>query len=156
VIRAATARDVPAILDLHRASILALCKGPYSDEQLTQWTAPLSAELYAKLLATHQVLVQERGDELDGFGVLDLQSGLVNATYVAPSRAREGVGSALLAALEQQARARGLARLHLHATLNAIGFYAKLGYIQDGAATNRLPSGVELPCVRMHKQLPMP
>jgi putative acetyltransferase len=153
VIRPATPHDVPAMLSLHRASILTLCKGHYSTEQLTQWTAPLRVELYASLLATHQVLVYERGEELAGFVVLDPQLGLINATYVAPTATGQGVGRTLLAALEQSARAHGLAQLHLHATVNAIPFYTKLGFVRAGAATNRLPSGIELPCERMHKQL---
>ena len=153
MIRPATPHDVPAMLSLHRASILTLCKDHYSAEQLTHWTTPLRVELYANLLPTHQVLVYERSDELAGFAVLDPQLGLINATYVAPGATGQGIGRALLAALEQRARAHRLSQLHLHATLNAVPFYTKLGFVRAGAATNRLPSGIELPCERMHKQL---
>ena len=113
----------------------------------------MDRNVWAWVLTTHQVLVYERNAALAGFAVLDTQLGLINATYVAPTATGQGVGRTLLAALEQSARAHGLAQLHLHATLNAIPFYTKLGFVRAGAATNRLPSGIELPCERMHKQL---
>ncbi|MEU6401806.1 GNAT family N-acetyltransferase [Streptomyces sp. NPDC046985] len=39
-----------------------------------------------------------------------------------------GVGVALVRALEDAARARGLAAMDLHAQTHALGFYARLGY----------------------------
>lgn len=39
-----------------------------------------------------------------------------------------GVGAALVAAIEDAARARGLAAVDLHAQTHALGFYERLGY----------------------------
>ncbi|MEU1052422.1 GNAT family N-acetyltransferase [Streptomyces sp. NPDC005876] len=39
-----------------------------------------------------------------------------------------GVGAALVRAIEEAARARGLAAVDLHAQTHALGFYEKLGY----------------------------
>lgn len=44
-----------------------------------------------------------------------------------------GVGAALLGALLQVARARGLAEVHLHAQQHARGFYARHGFEVEGA-----------------------
>ncbi|MEU9557684.1 GNAT family N-acetyltransferase [Streptomyces fumanus] len=43
-----------------------------------------------------------------------------------------GVGAALVRAIEEAARARGLAAVDLHAQTHALGFYEKLGYAAYG------------------------
>ncbi|MEW2399095.1 GNAT family N-acetyltransferase [Streptomyces sp. NPDC046862] len=44
-----------------------------------------------------------------------------------------GVGAALVRAVEDAARARGLAAVDLHAQTHALGFYERLGYVAYGA-----------------------
>jgi predicted GNAT family N-acyltransferase len=44
-----------------------------------------------------------------------------------------GVGVALVRAIEDAARARGLAAVDLHAQTQAMGFYERLGYVAYGA-----------------------
>ncbi|MFI6337475.1 GNAT family N-acetyltransferase [Streptomyces sp. NPDC050535] len=44
-----------------------------------------------------------------------------------------GVGVALVRAVEDAARARGLAAVDLHAQTHALGFYERLGYVAYGA-----------------------
>ena len=44
-----------------------------------------------------------------------------------------GVGGALVGALEEAARARGLAAVDLHAQTHVLGFYERLGYVAYGA-----------------------
>ncbi|MFC5214619.1 GNAT family N-acetyltransferase [Streptomyces coerulescens] len=43
-----------------------------------------------------------------------------------------GVGAALVRAIEDAARARGLAAVDLHAQTHALGFYERLGYVPYG------------------------
>ncbi|MGW6910642.1 GNAT family N-acetyltransferase [Streptomyces sp. NPDC054940] len=43
-----------------------------------------------------------------------------------------GVGAALVRAIEEAARARGLAAVDLHAQTHALGFYERLGYVAYG------------------------
>ncbi|MFD0393098.1 GNAT family N-acetyltransferase [Streptomyces nogalater] len=43
-----------------------------------------------------------------------------------------GVGAALVRAIEEAARARGLAAVDLHAQTHALGFYERLGYTAYG------------------------
>ncbi|MER7562707.1 GNAT family N-acetyltransferase [Streptomyces sp. NPDC048523] len=43
-----------------------------------------------------------------------------------------GVGAALVRAVEEAARARGLAAVDLHAQTHALGFYERLGYVAYG------------------------
>ena len=95
----------------------------------------------------------EENGALLGFGVLDLSESLINATYVSPKVTRRGVGRRLVQTMETIARRQGVTRLHLSSTLNAVPFYESLGYLQEGRSSNRLPTGVELPCIVMAKDL---
>ncbi len=152
-IRRARPEDLPYVAAVHRASILGLCAQHYSAVQLSQWTDALRPEGYAALLASREFLVAEQEGEVLGFGVLDFSESLINATYVSPRAVRRGVGRRLLEAMEAIAREHGATRLRLSSTLNAVPFYQSLGYQHQGAGTNRLPTGVELPCILMTKDL---
>ena len=46
-----------------------------------------------------------------------------------------------------------VAEARLNATLNAVEFYRSIGYREGAPSVNRLPSGIELPCVAMRKPL---
>ena len=153
IVRQATQADLGDIAVVHRQSIRELCKAHYSAEQLDAWTAALQAGAYSKLLSTHELLVAEEDGELLGFCVLDSREGFLNATYVSPTASRRGVGRSLVRAVEAVARTKGLSQLRLNATLNAITFYQNLGYARGDLAHNRLPTGVDLPCVTMRKAL---
>jgi putative acetyltransferase len=142
---------LPCVATLHRSSILGLCAQHYSVVQLSGWTDALRPEAYAVLLASHEFLVAEKDGVLLGFGILDLSDSLINAIYVSPKVVRRGVGRRLLEAMETIARVEGVLRLQLSSTLNAVPFYEIFGYLHQEAGTNRLPTGVELPCIRMTK-----
>lgn len=70
--------------------------------------------------------------ELDGrpvgIGALVLATAELRAVYVAPEGARQGCGTALVQEIERIARDGAVARLTLHASLNAEQFYSGLGY----------------------------
>lgn len=155
MIRPATADDVPQLSALHRRSIRALCGSDYSPGQIDAWTQIITDDAYAKLLAMPAVvaLVDASQEEILGIGVATPAGGLVNAIYVDPTHARRGVGRALLSALEDELRVRGVTEVRLNATINAVGFYTAAGYRDDGDAVNELPSGVKLPCRAMSRAL---
>jgi GNAT superfamily N-acetyltransferase len=154
MIRRAKPADAGVLASLHRASITELCAAAYSDEQLAAWTATLEPAMYEALMGTRDVLVAVENDTLVGLGVCDPSESLVNATYVAPHAVRRGIGTGLMVAMEGRLVAAGVGEARLNATLNAVPFYEALGYSAAGRTTNRLPSGVELPCMVMTKRLP--
>ncbi|GAC1327184.1 MAG: GNAT family N-acetyltransferase [Mycobacteriales bacterium] len=59
-------------------------------------------------------------------------TGLVGRMAVLPAGRGRGVGSAVLAVLEECARERGLAEVELHAQISAREFYQRLGYSAHG------------------------
>ncbi len=152
-IRRATLEDVPGINALHKDSVLGLCAAHYSAIELSQWTDALRPEKYVALFAGREFLVAEEGEQILGFAVLDLKDSLINATYVSPNAVGRGIGRSLVQAMEGVARQGGVRQLQLSSTLNAVPFYKRLGFTPVKTACNRLPTGVELPCVLMTKHL---
>jgi predicted GNAT family N-acyltransferase len=90
-------------------------------------------------VATHVLAVREDGTPL-GTGRLlygeaaaaktdgDLSVGSLGRLAVTKEARGLGVGVALVRAIEDAARARGLAAVDLHAQTHALGFYERLGY----------------------------
>jgi putative acetyltransferase len=152
-IRAASCDDLESIRSLHTRSIAEVCSSDYDADQIAAWLSALNPSRYSTMLATCDVLVAEDDGNIAGFGIADLDSAILNAVYVIPSRLRDGIGSRLVSAIEADARAAGLRRLDLNATLGAVSFYESLGYESDGSSLNELPTGVALPCAAMHKSL---
>ncbi len=152
-IRWATDDDRPAIWAVHVRAIREVCSRSYSAEQVASWSGLLSPDSYVAVLRERFVVVAEDSGGITGFGQLNQATGEVDAVYVLPGRQREGIGGALLRSLEAAARAAGLKGLQLSATLNAVPFYERAGYCGEGTTVHRLPTGVELPCVRMSKEL---
>ena len=152
-IRQAMDDDRQGIWAVHVRAIREVCSHSYSAEQVASWAGLLSPDSYAGVLRERFVLVAEDKGGIAGFGQLNQASGQVEAVYVLPDRQGEGIGRALLLALEDKARAAGLKRLQLSATLNAVPFYERAGYVEEGSTVHRLPNGVELQCLRMSKDL---
>jgi GNAT superfamily N-acetyltransferase len=145
--------DFPEVAEVHRASILGLCFAHYSAGELSQWTDSLRPDKYARLFQGRESFIAEEDGKILGFGVLDPGQSLINATYVDPKAVRRGIGRGLVEAMESTAKQAGAAELRLNSTLNAVPFYERLGYVRGKTAYNRLPTGVELPCVMMTKNL---
>lgn len=77
----------------------------------------------------------------------------IRAFFVHPKWARLGIGTAILDACENAARANGFTRCEMGATLTGVPFYRKKGYEEMESLAVPLPGGVSLPIVRMAKEL---
>ncbi|MCX4968784.1 GNAT family N-acetyltransferase [Streptomyces sp. NBC_00654] len=62
----------------------------------------------------------------------DLTAGSLGRLAVTREKRGLGVGAALVRAIEDEARALGLAAVDLHAQTHALGFYERLGYVAYG------------------------
>jgi putative acetyltransferase len=151
-IRRARDEDALKIRNVHVASIRTLCARDYTPEQIAAWIANIRLAGYRQAMREGEVMfVAERGPRIAGFsGILADE---VRAVYVHPRFIRRGVGSLLLRAAEDEARARRVEALRLNASLTAVPFYRSQGYEERRAGWHPLPSGVLLPCVRMTKRL---
>jgi GNAT superfamily N-acetyltransferase len=153
LIRAALPSDVADIFRVHISAIRDVCSPVYDQAQVESWTCRKRPEGYLEPIARHPFFVAIVNGVLVGFSELNPDTAEVCAVYVHPERVRQGVGRSLLLAAEAAAGQRGLARVHLRATLNAVCFYRANGYVVDGAGSVLLGDGMSLPCTDMHKDL---
>jgi GNAT superfamily N-acetyltransferase len=152
-VRPAVAADVPDIWRVHNDSIRELCGQRYGPEEITAWIAFRPPDAYLQALASRALFVAEWQGAIVGFGQLDPARAEIEACYVAPEAVGSGIGSALLARMEDEARRRGHRVVRLNATLNAEKFYVRQGYRWLGRASHRVSADIDLPCVRMEKAL---
>lgn len=75
----------------------------------------------------------------------------VRAIFVHPLFARRGLGSLILATVEEAARAAGFRRFEMGSTLTGVPLYRLKGYIETERIAVPLPNGEALPVVKMVK-----
>lgn len=154
-LRHAVAGDAEAVFALRRAAILAGCASCYPADSLQRWTGGTASPAFAEALAALGHVALQDG-VLVASGMLDPTSGKIDAIFVDPAHMGQGLGRAMLAHLERLARAAGLERIHLDATLNAVAFYRTCGFAGNTRAWYRSPRGIALECVPMEKPLSLP
>lgn len=134
-IRKAVPLDAAAACALLRRSIELGCAPDHRGrpEILDTWLANKSPENVAAWFAsaTNHAIVAERDGELLGLALLT-QAGKLALCYVAPDALGIGVGRALLAAVEVQARVWNIGKLHLQSPVSTAAFFERQGYANAG------------------------
>lgn len=98
----------------------------YSTEVIERVAAHFDAEGVRGLMASRQVYVAL--DDQRVVATASLAGDVVRSVFVLPERQGHGVGKALMAHVEGVARAAGVQRLRVPASLTAVPFYTALGY----------------------------
>lgn len=135
--RAAEAGDATEAIALLRRSFIELgVEGHQNDEATLQaWLQNKTTERFARWLADPdtQVIVAEHDNAICGVGSIH-RSGEIRLCYVLPGFQAIGVGRALLAQLEEQAKVWQLSSVHLGSGIGARAFYERCGYHPSAAA----------------------
>ena len=175
LIRKATLADRSAIERLIEESARGLSRGDYSEREIEAALAAIFG-VDTSLILDGTYFVAEAGATLIGCGgwsrrktlfggdqfagrdagELDpeLEPAKIRAFFVHPAHARKGVGRALLAACEAEARASGFRSLELLATLPGVRLYAACGYEAGARVWHEAGGGVRIEFVPMRKDLP--
>ena len=77
----------------------------------------------------------------------------IRAFFVHPAFARRGVGSAILGACMDAARAAGFRRMELASTLPGVPLYEAFGFEKREPIEVPMPDGVVLPVIRMERAI---
>ncbi|NKF24070.1 GNAT family N-acetyltransferase [Solimonas marina] len=120
--------DAVAVVALFTASVHGLAGAHYDAAQRRAW-APVDADIddWRRRLAAQHVLLAVDGDALAGFiGYED--DGHIDLLYTAPSHARHGVATRLLAAAEHALIAGRAVRLKTEASAVARPFFERHGF----------------------------
>ncbi len=174
-IRKARLEERPALEQLIALSARALSREDYSEAQIEGAVAKIFG-VDTELVADGTYLVVEHageaiacggwsrrrtlfgGDRFAGreAGLLDpaSEAAKIRAFFVHPGWARRGVGRALLAACEAQARAAGFHTVELMATLPGVKLYRACGYVPAEQVSYELDANTSIPFVPMYKTLP--
>ncbi|HTC45975.1 MAG TPA: GNAT family N-acetyltransferase [Candidatus Aquilonibacter sp.] len=178
-IRKATEKDIPRLREIIEASVRGLQAGDYSpaqiegalnsvygvDSQLIVDGSYLVAEVSQHTGAEEIVACGGWSKRKTLYGgdqfaaredsLLDpaRNAAKIRAFFVHPQWARQGIGSLILEACENAARAAGFTRAEMGATLTGVPFYKAKGYepVEDQAAP--LSNGQTLPIVKMTKKI---
>lgn len=120
-----------AATEVLRRSITQLCEADHQNdpETLRLWLANKTPERFALWLANPErfTVVAICEGHVCGVGMVGT-GGTLHLCYVDPAFLRRGVGRAIVEALETRARAWGLTRLELDASVTARPFYEAQGY----------------------------
>jgi putative acetyltransferase len=152
-IRAATDADATGIFLAHVESIVGLCAKDYTPEQIRAWVDVKEPQNYLRAMKKGEVMfVAIAEGKVIGFA--SRKDGELTGVYVHPAHIGRGTGKALLATVERDALTRGIRHLELDSTLTAVAFYERNGFRWVNAKMFTIhPSGVELECIRMSKDL---
>lgn len=124
-LRPACAGEGQALYDVTRDAILVLAAGHYEPAQIANWMNGRDAGFYERVIAEEAVCVAELGGVVAGF--VTTAPGWIVRLFVRPEFAGRGVGRLLLAFGVTAAGQNGEVRLE--ATLNAVPFYARCGFV---------------------------
>ena len=173
-LRLATRADIPRLSALIARSARRLSTEEYRPEQV-DGALRGAFGVDSQLIDDETYFVAEENGELAGCGgwsfrstlfggdersgrdasLLDpsTQAAKIRAFFVEPTKARRGVGSALLERCEREARARGFAHAELMATLPGLKLYAARGYVGGKMVRYDLGAGESIEFVPMRKDL---
>jgi putative acetyltransferase len=121
-----------ALLALFQASVRGLASRNYTPAQIEAWSpsAPGAGYLrqWEERMRSNRPWVVEVDGQLAAFA--DVQpSGLIDQFFVSPDFAGQGIGTALMHHLHEQALALGAAVLTAHVSLTAQPFFRRHGFV---------------------------
>lgn len=151
-IRKATRSDARVAWEIRNASINSQCKGHYPEKDLALWTSGEAPDDFVEMVEK-SFYTAVREDQVIGTGMIDLDTGKIDAIFVHPNHMGAGVGKQILLHLEQLAIEAGLTRLILDSTLNASGFYRAYGFEGEKVSRYKSPWGAMLDCIPMVKNI---
>ena len=174
-LRQATTTDIPALEELIRASVTALSTEHYTSEQInsalthvfgvdtqlisdgTYFVAEIEGQLAGSGGWSKRTTLfggdQSKADRVDSLLNPAVEAARIRAFYVHPLWSRRGVGSRILTACENAARAAGFSRIELVATLPGEPLYEARAYEKAAAMQLKTPDGESLRAFRMTKSL---
>lgn len=128
--RMATLDDAGRLHCIRRRSILALAPPLMAANEAEVWAAKLSLAGMEQKLRDLEIWVAELDRIVAGWGAI--RGGYLEGLYTAPEFAGRGVGGDLLDMLERLMRGRGIAAVEAEASPNALAFYVRRGYRENG------------------------
>ena len=127
-IRIADASDLTELAVLFRQTVLVNGPQHYTPAQTEAWAACASdMDHFRQLILGATTYIAERGPLLLGFAGFE-GNGHVASAYVRHDYLGQGIGSALMSVILEQATHQGLKRLYAEASEFSLGLFQKVGF----------------------------
>jgi putative acetyltransferase len=117
--------DTHDLLTLFRRSIREIASNDYTLRQTEVWSE--GPDDFAERMRLRVTFVAEDNGRLAGFIQYEPPDH-IDMAYVHPDHQRKGIATALVTALETEARRRGAAALHVEVSITARRFFEVQGY----------------------------
>jgi GNAT superfamily N-acetyltransferase len=174
-VRLAKLEDVPALKHLIQESVRGLSTAYYSPQQIESALHHVFG-VDSQLIRDETYFIAETGGQVAGAGgwskrktlfggdqskservdlLLDpaTEPARIRAFYIHPNWSRRGIGTRILQACEDGARASGFARVELASTLPGVPFYLSRGYEKENEIPIEMADGELLLTIRMSRKL---
>ena len=118
--------DCTAMAQLFHDTVHTVNARDYAPEQLDAWaTGKVDLAEWDRSFRAHRTLVAVEGEQIVGFGDLDVEQGYLDRLYVHRDHQGEGIATALCDALEGAVSGRPITT---HASITARPFFEGRGY----------------------------
>jgi GNAT superfamily N-acetyltransferase len=122
--------DLAAVYALVQNTIAVSYADVYPPEAIEFFKNHHSKENILKDLKDGYIMTVEAGGQILGTGTL--QGTNVRRVFISPQYQRQGIGKIIAEKLERKARANGLAKLELSASLKSREFWEAMGFVSSG------------------------
>jgi putative acetyltransferase len=127
-IRLAQESDLSELAELFRQSVLSTAPQRYTLAQTQAWAAfATDADHFRQFILEPTTYVATDATGIVGFAGIALD-GHVTSTYVRGDRIRQGIGSALMQVILDQASSDSITRLYAEASEFSLGLFKKFGF----------------------------
>lgn len=149
-IEKAKRKDAQMALEIRSAAILNQCVSHYPIDVLKGWTSGELSDEFADSVEKNFYLARY-DNRVVGTGMINIETGKIDAIFVHPNHMRKGIGKKILEFLEDMALSYGLKMLALQSTLNATEFYRACGFVGNEVDRYTTSKGLSLDCIPMIK-----
>jgi GNAT superfamily N-acetyltransferase len=131
-IRRAKIEDAAEACAILRRSITELCGLDHRGDKdyLAKWLSNKTVDNVIRWILQSNFFVAEEAGQILGVAAIT-DAGRITLNYVSPNTRFRGISKALMARLEREAVARGIAECILETTQTALPFYQALGYVKS-------------------------
>lgn len=120
--------DEVALFNVFLSSVRDLASRDYTPEQIEAWAAEdRDRQQWASHMRSLQPFIVEIADEIAGYADVQL-NGDIDHFFVSGHYAKQGVGTALMLAIEDEAKHRGLNTLSANVSKTAEPFFIRHGF----------------------------
>jgi putative acetyltransferase len=130
IFRAFAPHDAEAVSALIRHTMRVSNSHDYPLARLQPLMDYFSPDKVRQLNQERLCLVAEVNGQV--IGTVGLEDAELATFFVHPDHQSMGIGTQLLAAIEEHARARGITRITVDSSLTGAAFYARRGYVRTG------------------------